>query len=278
MSARRADEPEEGVEDLLEHAELALDSGDPEIALEACRRLLSRHPRHADALYLLGESYRDLGAYEEALESYRRCVLADPHHAGAWAALGSVYLLLLQLEEARRALHRAIREDPTNPEAFYARALVRERSGDLKGSDRDLARAARLDPTGYPFPVPLDDTDLEAAVNEVLESLHPTLQEYLANVAILVEEIPSDEILRQYDPPVSPGELLGYFSGASLLDRSVDDPWSHLPSAIILFRRSMQRYAQSHEQLIEELSTTIYHEVGHFLGLDEDDLKARGLE
>jgi predicted Zn-dependent protease with MMP-like domain len=112
----------------------------------------------------------------------------------------------------------------------------------------------------------------------VLESLHPSLQEYLANVAILVEEIPSDEILSQYDPPVSPGELLGYFSGASLMDRSVEDPWSHLPSAIILFRRCLQRYAQSHEQLIEELSTTIYHEVGHFLGLDEEDLKERGLE
>ena len=95
---------------------------------------------------------------------------------------------------------------------------------------------------------------------------------------MLVEEVPSEEILRQYDPPLSPGELLGYFSGHSLLERSVDDPWSHLPAAILLFRRPLQRYAQDRETLISELRTTIYHEVGHFLGLEEDDLEDRGLE
>lgn len=278
MSGRQDQPAESGIDQLLDHAELSLEAGDPEAAMESCREALELQPRHADALFLLGEGYRELGAYDEALESYRRAVLSDPHHGEAWTALGSVHLLLVQIEEARRALHRAIREDPENPEAWYARALVRERTSDFSGADRDLARAARLDPAGYPFPVPLEDAELEAAVDEVLGSLHPSLQEYLANVAILVEEIPSEEILRQYDPPVSPGELLGYFSGSSMLERSVEDPWSHLPSAIILFRRGLQRYAQTHEQLIEELSTTIYHEIGHFLGLEEEDLRERGLE
>jgi predicted Zn-dependent protease with MMP-like domain len=189
-----------------------------------------------------------------------------------------MHLFLLELEEARRALNRALREDPGNPEAWYARGLLRERSEDWEGADRDLARAARLDPSTYPFPATLSDEQLEAAVEEVLGSLHPTLQEYLANVAILVEEVPSVEILRQFDPPLSPGELLGYFSGHSLLERSTVDPWSHLPAAILLFRRPLQRYAQTREQLIRELRTTIYHEVGHFLGLEEEDLEARGLE
>jgi len=266
------------LEELLEHAELALQSGDPEVALDSCQQALLMEPRHGDALFLMGECYRDLGNVEQALEAYRRCVLAEPQRADAWAALGTMHLFVLQLEEARRALNRAIREDPANPEAWYARGLLRERREDWEGADRDMARAARLDPATYPFPVELSDEELESSVEEVLGSLHPSLREYLVNVAILVEEVPSEEILRQYDPPLSPGELLGYFSGHSLLERSVEDPWSHLPAAILLFRRPLQRYARDHEQLIRELRTTIYHEVGHFLGLEEGDLEERGLE
>ncbi len=263
---------------LLEHAELSLGSGDPASAANSCLQVLTTAPRHADALYLLGEAYRDMSQIDAALDAYRRCVLATPKRADAWAALGTMHLFMLHLEEAKRALNRAIREDPGNPEAWYGRALLRERRDDFDGADRDLARAARLDAVSYPFPVPLSDEDLENAIEEVLDSLHPTLQEYLANVAILVEEVPSQEVLRQYDPPLSPGELLGYFSGHSLLERSVEDPWSHLPAAILLFRRPLQRFARTREQLIDELRTTIYHEVGHFLGLEEDDLERRGLE
>ncbi len=270
--------PQEVILELLEHAELALQSGDPEVALASCQQVLAMDEKNDSAMFLQGEAYRDLGSTEGALECYRRCVLAAPRRAEAWAALGTMHLFVLELEEARRALNRAIREDPGNPDAWYARGLLRERREDWEGADRDLARAARLDPGTYPFPVELSDEDLDTAVEEVVTSLHPNLQEYLANVAILVEEVPSEEVLRQYDPPLSPGELLGYFSGHSLMERSVEDPWSHLPAAIVLFRRSLQRYAQSREQLIKELRTTIYHEVGHFLGLDEGDLAARGLE
>jgi predicted Zn-dependent protease with MMP-like domain len=270
--------PDATVVEILEHAELALQSGDPEAAMASCRLALELDERCDQAMFLMGEAYRDLGSVEGAMDSYRRCVLTAPRRADAWTALGTMQLFVLQLDESLRALNRALREDPSNPDAWYARGLLRERRENWEGADRDLARAARLDPSTYPFPVPLSDEELEQAVEEVLESLHPSLREYLANVAILVEEVPSDEILYQYDPPLSPGELLGYFSGHSLLERSMEDPWSHLPAAIVLFRRPLQRYAHTQEQLVRELRTTIYHEVGHFLGLDEDDLEARGLE
>ena len=111
-----------------------------------------------------------------------------------------------------------------------------------------------------------------------LQALHPTLREYLRDVPILLEEFPSDEILQHYDPPAYPTELLGYFSGHSLMKRSLEDPWSGVPGAIVLFRRNLQRYAQDHEHLLEELRITLFHEVGHFLGLSEQDLEERGLD
>ena len=42
--------------------------------------------------------------------------------------------------------------------------------------------------------------------------------------------------------------------------------------------RNLARRSADREELIEQLRITLFHEVGHFLGLDEDDLEARGLE
>ena len=266
------------VEEYLDHAELALENGDPQSALESCQEALQRAPRHPEALFLLAESYRDMGNLSQCIDAYRRAVLADPHYSEAWSALGTMHVLQMKWEEARRAFNRAIREYIGNPEAWYGRGLLRERRGDLAGADRDLARACRLDAETYPFPVPLTDDEVESVVDAAIAGLHPNLQEYLKNVAVLLEEVPADDLLSQYDPPMPPGELLGYFSGYSLMERTVENPWSNLPSAIVLFRRNLQRHAQDRETLVEELQTTLYHEVGHFLGLDEEGLKARGLE
>jgi predicted Zn-dependent protease with MMP-like domain len=63
-----------------------------------------------------------------------------------------------------------------------------------------------------------------------------------------------------------------------LTERTTDNAWSNLPSAIVLYRRNLERIAWDRQRLVEELRITVFHEIGHFLGLDEDDLEARGLD
>jgi predicted Zn-dependent protease with MMP-like domain len=58
----------------------------------------------------------------------------------------------------------------------------------------------------------------------------------------------------------------------------MDNPWSNLPPTITLFRNNLERMAADREQIIEELRITLFHEIGHFLGLDEEDLAERGLD
>ena len=275
------------VDALLDEAELALAEGRFDDAEKACRAVLLSEPRHLEAHFLLGETMRDLARVDEAEGAYRFVVLntdedADPRSralgAEAWAALGAVLLDQLRWDEARKAANRALRENPASAEGAWVRAVLRERRADYAGATRDYLRAWRSDPEGFPLPIPLDDETVDDIVVECLEEFHPSLREFLANVAIILEEVPSEELLSQYDPPAAPTHILGYFSGTSLQERSLENPWSNLPGAIVLFRRNLSRYARDRHELLQELRITIYHEVGHFLGLDEDDLEKRGLD
>ena len=266
------------LEALLDRAEEALSEGRAEDAERALRDGLARWPGHRELSFMLGDALRDLGRLDEAEGLYRAVVLAHPEDADSWAALSSALLFQLRWSEAAKTAARALREQPGHPEASYIRGVLRERRGDYRGAQRDYLRAWRADPAIWRLPVPLDDETVEEVVTETLEALHPTLREYLRDVPIILEEFPSDEVLRHYDPPAYPTELLGYFSGHSLLERAAGDAWSSLPGAIVIFRRNLQRYARDREHLLHELRITLFHEVGHFLGLDEQDLEARGLD
>lgn len=262
----------------LDQAEAALDGGDPSSALSFCERVLDRSPDHAGAHFLVADAMRQLGDLEEAVARYRRVTHLSSDHALSWSGLAFCLFDLLDFDAARSGVLRALRVDPDNPEAYYVRALLRERREDYDGAQRDFLRAERLDPLSWPRPVPLSDAMIEAVVLEALEALHPTIRAYLAQVPMLLEEVPSEDVCFEFVPPAPPGEILGTFAGASLRDRSHEDPWSQLPGAIVLYRRNLQRAVGDRERLLEELRITVFHEVGHFLGLDEDDMVVRGLD
>ena len=114
-------------------------------------------------------------------------------------------------------------------------------------------------------------------MERALEAIPESVRRYLANVPITVEDIPADHDLLDSDPPLPP-TILGLFRGAPYGQKLSSDPWSHLPSSIVLYQRNLERASRDREELEEEIATTLVHEVGHFLGLDEDELWARGLD
>ena len=54
--------------------------------------------------------------------------------------------------------------------------------------------------------------------------------------------------------------------------RSGEDASAELPPTIYLFQRNLERYAADRDHLREEIRTTLFHELGHLLGLDEDEV------
>lgn len=262
----------------LDQAEDALDRGDPESALHACDLILTRYPDHPGALYLSAEAFHDLGDLHEAAARYRRCTHIIPDHAMSWSGLAACLFDQLHFVECGRVVSRAVRIDDTNPESYYVRALLRERRGDSTGAARDYRRAWRLDPEHYPAPLTLDDATIEAVVVEALRGCPASVREAIRNVPILLEELPTEDVCRAFEPPRSPAEIVGLFSGPSLLERSIDDPWAAIPSTITLYRKNLERVARDRDRLLDEVRITLLHEIGHYLGLSEQDLVDRGLD
>lgn len=69
--------------------------------------------------------------------------------------------------------------------------------------------------------------------------------------------------------------MLGLFTGAEFVEES----HVPLPPQIILFLENLLNFAEQDEDIfLDEIHTRYLHELGHYLGLDEDDLCERGLE
>jgi len=54
-------------------------------------------------------------------------------------------------------------------------------------------------------------------------------------------------------------------------------PSMELPPIIYLFQRNLERACEDESELTEQVRITLYHEIGHFLGFDEDGVDAMGL-
>jgi predicted Zn-dependent protease with MMP-like domain len=261
----------------LDLAEEALDRGDPESALALADEVLAQTPEEPAGWLLRGDALRELGEPEDAIAAYRRYTHLVPDNGVGWSALGTLLFDTLAFDEARVALNRAVRLDPTHPDGYWGRALLRERRGDHAGAHRDFLRANLLDPH-YPLPVPLDDDTVEQVVEEALRAMNPAIRSYLQNVPIVLEELPDEDLCREWDPPMPPSEVLGYFSGPTMGETVGADAWSAVPATVVLFRKNLERSASDREGLLEQLRITVCHEIGHVRGLDEDDQARRGLE
>ena len=119
----------------------------------------------------------------------------------------------------------------------------------------------------------LSPEEFEEMVVQCYEGLPEGLLGYLENLDIVVEEWPSDEVLSDTEVGSADG-LLGLYMGVSRLERG--DYLPFLPDKIALFQRPIEEICGSREEVVEEVRKTLLHEVGHYLGMDEDYLERLG--
>lgn len=181
--------------------------------------------------------------------------------------------------DSARALFASIEGDWT-PETIERMALIADHDGRFEEGDRLLALARES--ADAPSPPRMSDEQFDAAVEAALHALAPDVTERLANVRIVREPLPFRALLDPDDRGATPPDILGFFVGATIHEggdfTGTGELSGELPPTIYLFQRNLERAAHDEEELAEEIKITLYHEIGHLLGLDEDEVAALGLE
>jgi len=255
--------------------------GDDRVRVEAGLEMLElaeagakKDPQVYTALELLrGLGLNQLGDCEAALSSFDQVLEVDPDNDEARLERAIALFETCQFDHAWKAFLAFSRDFADDPWAFHYLGLIAERRG--QPSQPWFEKAERVGGDEFPAPTVLSDKAFAKAVEDAIAELPEHARPHLANAVIDIEALPSDDDLREGE--LSPS-ILGVFRGVPIDERSPTDPTHHQTARITLFKKNLERFARSREELLQEIRVTVLHEVGHLLGLDEDELYERGLD
>lgn len=257
----------ERIHDLLDEGEL----DDARVALDA---MLRRRPKQPDLRIVDATIHLEEGEAARALDALRGAERsADPAHF-FYLRAAALYDLV-QFEEALGDCERALAIHPDYGHAWDLLGRLKEHLGDAEGAAKAAATAREIDPEAFPPALEVPGEEFDALVERAVAELPKRIKDKLDELPVLVQDLPSREMLSEEDPPLTP-DLLGLFVGRHIFARStVESPGA--PGAIFLFRRNLLRACADREELAREVRITVQHEVGHLMGLDEDELDDWGL-
>ena len=114
----------------------------------------------------------------------------------------------------------------------------------------------------------------ERLVAGAVDGIPEPFRSRLENVAIVIEERPTRELLKSLG--MTPDEtLLGLYDGIPLTERG---EWYNMvpPDRIIIFRQPILGVCATAEEVVREVRRTVLHEVAHFYGISDDELDRMG--
>ena len=108
-------------------------------------------------------------------------------------------------------------------------------------------------------------------VEEALAGLPPEFRRRVDNLAVVVEEEPTQEELAALG--MAPDEeLFGSYWGEAYPDRTPSDYWGVLPDRIAIYRGPIVRACRSRADVVREVRDTVLHELGHYFGLTDEGM------
>ncbi len=116
----------------------------------------------------------------------------------------------------------------------------------------------------------MDRPAFEKLVRNSLQKLPQKFKKKLANISVEVEDLPSRELLK--DMGIRSGSLLGLYQGVPLTKRG----WNYgnmLPDRIVIYQRTIESVASSSEEIERIVADTVIHEIGHYFGFSDKELR-----
>lgn len=125
----------------------------------------------------------------------------------------------------------------------------------------------------------LTDEEFEGAIADALDAMPDEFMDDLDNVVIMAADEPTPEQLGAGADGTesAEGDLLGLYDGVSLDERA--DGYGYVgdvPDVITIFKGPHERLEGTKEEVLEEVRRTVVHELGHYFGLDEDQIDEMG--
>lgn len=114
--------------------------------------------------------------------------------------------------------------------------------------------------------------DFDRLVEEAYARIPARFRRRMKNIAMVVEQEPSDAQLSR--GRVARGcTLLGLYEGRPLTARSVFDSFA-MPDRITIFQGPHERLATNAGHCARLVEETVWHEVAHYFGMDERQVRA----
>ena len=111
----------------------------------------------------------------------------------------------------------------------------------------------------------------EQLVARALRSIPKRFRDEMRNVAVVVEDEPSAELLEEMgiEPPDT---LFGLYQGTPLTERD----WAFgnaMPDRISIFQKPIEEASEDDDEIVTAIGETVIHEFGHYFGLSEEEIE-----
>jgi predicted Zn-dependent protease with MMP-like domain len=118
----------------------------------------------------------------------------------------------------------------------------------------------------------MKSADFDRIVEQAYARIPARFRTRMQNVAIVVEPEPSARHLRCGRVPRG-STLLGLYEGRPLIHRSVFESFT-MPDQITIFQGPIERMARSERETEQIIVDTLWHEIAHYFGLNETQVRA----
>ena len=111
----------------------------------------------------------------------------------------------------------------------------------------------------------------EKLVEEALKEIPRRFRKAMHNVAVVVEDEPSPEVLAEME--IEPGDsLFGLYHGTPLTERT----WGYgnnLPDRISIYQKPTEEACEDDDEIRDCVAETVIHEFGHYFGMSEEEIE-----
>jgi len=264
-----------GLDPVVRNIEELMAAGKLEEALDAIDEAARAGQANlVDLAFLRGDACLGLGMAREAEGHFRVVLEHDPDCPSSRCWLAMSLFLQWRFEEAEQAAREARELPDALADADVVLGAVIERRGLLDEAEGLFERAATAMPDKYVVPTRLSREEFDREVKAAARALPRQFRQCFDRVPVVVHDLPDADLFDPEDEEMAP-DMLGLFDGVPLPESS--EYGGGESNRIYLFQRNLERMSIDRKELVEQIRITLYHELGHYLGFEEEDMDDLGL-